>query len=296
MTNKLALVVAVVLGFLSFLLIHLYVTGKEREAAQDIAEESIVVAAKDLDRDTLLDPKHVQIHRWPARLVLREMILERQLEKYLGNKYIFVGVKSGEPILHSYFLTQADTTTLEKLVDRGMRAVTIPVDAVAGVGGFLRVGNYVDVLVTLKIKLGGNQAEPFTFTLVRKKPILAVGANLQTSAVLENSYEFSGGQSDYQTVTVQATPYDAELIAYCLQNGSISLALRNQNDRQEDDPPLPEGVTEDPAHLPPVYVNAILSRAPQVFGNFLEKALRQGGIPTIVPARDKALSSAGTHH
>lgn len=104
------------------------------------------------------------------------------------------------------------------------RAVTIGTDALTGVGGFVRPGDTVDVLWT--VKLPENQGgETVTMTLFQEVSVLAVGNDMVGQPA--RAQQASG--SNY-AVTLALGPQEASLLLYAREQGRIQLALRSNSD------------------------------------------------------------------
>ena len=121
--------------------------------------------------------------------------------------------------------------TLSTLTPKGKRAVTIAVDTISGVGGFVRPGDRVDVLWTVNLGPGKVAEGGATITLFQDVPVLAVGSELgqpegakrgergerQSPAML--------GGSQF-TVTLAMSPQDTSFLLFAREQGKIQLTLR----------------------------------------------------------------------
>jgi pilus assembly protein CpaB len=100
-----------------------------------------------------------------------------------------------------------------------MRAVTVPVDAVSGVAGFVTPGDVVDVLLTRQIPgEGASGDDKMTSVILESVPVLAIDLRAGEA----NSEAALG-----KTATLQANPRDAQKLVLATQVGRLSLALRN---------------------------------------------------------------------
>ena len=134
-------------------------------------------------------------------------------------------VVSGEILLADRFADHLGGSTLAALIDPKNRAITLRVNDVVGVAGFLLPGNHVDVLAT---RMVDKRAK--TETILRNLKVLAVDQQANTG---DNEPVI------VRAVTLEVTPTQSENLVRAREEGSIQLVLRN---------PL----TEDP--LPPVVV------------------------------------------
>jgi pilus assembly protein CpaB len=104
-----------------------------------------------------------------------------------------------------------------------MRAISVRVNEVIGVAGFVVPGSIVDLLVTVRGGVSGNN-EPMTRTVVSKVVVLTAGTRYDQ----EKSKD--GEPIPTSVVTLAVLPDDAERIALAENEGKITLALRNPLD------------------------------------------------------------------
>ena len=126
-----------------------------------------------------------------------------------------------EPILEYKISGPGGRGSLSSIISDGMRAASIRVDAVAGVGGFVLPGDYVDVLVTREISTGsggrGGDRKFVTDTLIQNLKVLGTDQNSDTE---------STGARLVKTVTVEASPEQAQKLTLGMSVGTLSLTLR----------------------------------------------------------------------
>lgn len=120
---------------------------------------------------------------------------------------------AGEVLVARRFSGYAGGSALAAVLQPGMRAVTIRVDDVIGVGGFVLPENRVDVISAFEAS-GTPRAE----TIIRDVRVLAVDQRSDATA---------DGPVVGRAVTLEVTPADAEKIAAARQRGSLQLTLRN---------------------------------------------------------------------
>jgi len=123
-------------------------------------------------------------------------------------------IVAGEILMQGRFVDFDDGSTLAAMVGKGMRAVTVRVDDVIGVAGFLLPGNRVDVVAARRE--GGRRAT--SETILRNVKVLAVD---QTAATEKNEPVI------VRAVTLEVLPDNAEVLVKSMEEGSIQLTLRN---------------------------------------------------------------------
>lgn len=243
MKNKMALVVAVLLGLVSLAGVNKYVKDKENELRGDVNEVDVLVAKDDLDKGTELTDDTVKTGKVPQRYLLREMVKDTTGDRkaYIG-KILLEPVKKDQYLLTSYFNLGDIRDSLERRISPGNRAVTVRVDDTSGFAGLLHPGAYVDVLgtfdVEVKLLLGTQVAEQETvtktLTVLRQKPVLAVGKQLGTTGIAEEASSPTSGESESTTVTLEVSPQEAQELIYAQNKGKISLVLRQTGDKADN--------------------------------------------------------------
>jgi pilus assembly protein CpaB len=147
-------------------------------------------------------------------------------------------IVAGEILMQERFIDYGDGSTLAAMVAKNMRAVTVRVDDVIGVAGFLLPGNRVDVLASRREQNRRATAE----TILRDIKVLAVD---QTAATEKNEPVI------VRAVTLEVKPEDAETLFRAREEGSIQLTLRNPLDEEiEEEPIVAEEKPEEPAPAP----------------------------------------------
>jgi len=162
----------------------------------------------------------------------------------------FATIHANEPIFKSK-LVPFDETSLDRRIPEGKRAITIGIrddQDVIGVGGLLRPGHFVDVLVThylstKEIERGAamtdllaGQAQNLKAevrTVFQNIQILAVGQDLRIQTADINR-RTTGTQQDLtnKNITVALTPAEVQTLVLAQQTGRITLALRRFNDTE----------------------------------------------------------------
>src|SRR5690348_13148307 len=130
-------------------------------------------------------------------------------------------VLAGEILLAPRLADSGAGSALAAVVATNMRAVTVRVDDVVGVAGFLLPGNHVDVIETERDNQGNK---------VKAQTILS---NVKVLAVDQTAASDSSQPLVVRAVTLEVTPADAEILLKGKTAGSIQLALRNPLDESD---------------------------------------------------------------
>lgn len=171
----------------------------------------VVIAAQEILPGTVLEDKH-----------LSTKLLEKAWasESYFSEEQMVVGqvvsttIFQNEIIMQQRLSVPGEGATLAAVIPEDKRAITIRVNDVIGVAGFLLPGNKVDVLST--VKYGKNSAN--TSTVLKEIKVLAVDQTARTS---DNKPVI------VRAVTLEVSPKDAEKLLTAKSKGDIQLALRN---------------------------------------------------------------------
>lgn len=187
----------------------------------------VVVAASEISFGQKIAAEHVKTVGWP-RDSLPEGVFNDPAEvigKVANQKLV-----AGEAILKSRAVGQAGGSSLAALIEPTKRAVTVRVNDVIGVAGFLLPGNRVDVIATREI----DRNRAATRTLLQNVKVLAVD---QTAAAEKDKPVV------VRAVTLEVDPKQAELLVQATTEGTVQMALRNPD---EAAPVLTAAVEEAP--------------------------------------------------
>ncbi|HEY1313359.1 MAG TPA: Flp pilus assembly protein CpaB [Steroidobacteraceae bacterium] len=203
-----------------------------RAAPAPVVNVHILASAMNLPVGTKIDSKQVKVMEV---LPGEEPAGAFHDLKEIEGKVTVANVSAGQLLLAPMFIKEGDSA-LAAVVGRDKRAVTVRVDDVVGVAGFLMPGNRVDVVATHKDdKTGAMTSE----TILSDIKVLAVD---QTTAVNSNEPVV------VHAVTLEVTPSDGETLLMGKAEGSIQLALRNPLDKGDarHKPPPPKIVAKAP--------------------------------------------------
>ncbi len=210
--------VAVLLGIAAVLIANAWFSGVEQQqerVAEKQALTKIAVARLDLPFGTPLTADNVRLVDWPAQSVPAGSYSTAD-KLIAGGNVTIRPIAAGEPILLSRISERA---VLSANLPVDMRAITVPVDAVSGVAGFVTPGDVVDVLLTRQIPgEGATASDKMTNVLLE---------NVQVLAVDERKSETDTETKVGNTATLQVDQMGAQKLALALEVGKLSLTLRN---------------------------------------------------------------------
>jgi pilus assembly protein CpaB len=214
------LAAALASGGLAALLAMRYLQQKATPLAAQPIRSNMVVAARALPVGTIISDQHVKTIEWTGGSLPLG---------YIGNPQDVVGrglisdLQENEPLLESKLAPKGAGGGLPIIISEGKRALTMRVNEVSGVAGFVTPNTRVDVLLTMENQnTGGEQA---TRIIMQDMRVLAAGQSIQPDK--------EGKPRSVPVVTFLVTPEQAETLALAVQQGSIQLALRNQLDTMQ---------------------------------------------------------------
>jgi pilus assembly protein CpaB len=229
-TNRLliGLGAALVIAFLFSTFV--YRQFKQATGVKPAAMQPLVVAASPLQLGARLDPSNLRVISWPANQPVAGMFT--RIEDCV-NRAVITNVTENEPILESKLAPKESGAGLPATIPEGMRAITVAVNDVIGVAGFVIPGTMVDVLATGQMP--GQSNNKITRTILENVRVLAAGQKIEQDR--------EGKPQTVSVITLLVTPDDATTLTMGATEGKIQLALRNTIDTKKADPaPVLEAV------------------------------------------------------
>ena len=161
---------------------------------------------------------------WPANAVPKGAFKGDDLEGLLGpdkkqSRIVLRTIEAGEPILMTKLSGFGASSRVATRVSEGMRAFTIPINAVSGVGGLIAPGDRVDILLTRTI------SRQLTTSVILQN-ILVIATDRLTNTETDRTRVAS-------TATVEVNPTDAQKLALAQQVGRLTLTLRGMAEPTE---------------------------------------------------------------
>ncbi len=224
-----ALVVAILIAVVASR--YVYREIQRASTVKPIPMGHIVVAARPLPLGTPLTAQDLSLISWPKGTVLSGSF--PRIQDCIGRSLINPVTKN-QPILEAGLAPKEAGNGLPAAIPIGMRAVSVRVDDVVGVSGFVMPGTMVDVMATGQPS-GGNDS--VTRTIIQDVRVLAAGQTVEQDT--------SGKPKTVNVVTLLLTPKQADQLTMASTDNRIHLALRNTIDTK---------ITK----APPVFKTALL--------------------------------------
>lgn len=219
MRNKLIFLLAIIFGLAAALGTYKYLENLKRTYRTSGHFARVAVAKQKIAARTIISGEMLEFKEMPVEYILPGTVVD---VKDAAGKMAISDIYPGEMILSSKLVARNDVAAgLSAKVEKGRRAISIPVNNITAMHGLINTGDRVDVLVTFDAP--GEQKAPATSTIIQNVPVLAVNGNLE-----------GGGASkqELQTVTIMVEPVEAQQIALAIQHGSIQLVLRSPDDAE----------------------------------------------------------------
>jgi pilus assembly protein CpaB len=226
---------------------------------KEVPTVDVYTAKQDIPIGAIIKADMLDIQPWPKHLKLDDMVEANPNESStLVRMVARTPFSKGEPIMLNRLANEKDPSFLAASLPKGMRVVTIAVDPVSGVGGFVFPGDRVDVLITHDIVLSRHEeVKPDgTKTDPKKDPVTEVLlSNLRVMAVNQKSSIHSGEPPMVpSTVSLEVSATDAQKLRLTENgNGRLSLALRSLHDKDENELARPTGLGDLSRLTPPAY-------------------------------------------
>jgi len=244
MKEKIIPVVSVLIGIIAFVTTSQYIsTQKEmlekqrQELLESARKTRVVVASHDIPSGTRIKASDIGSLPVPASYITDDIVMPEDAAAILGKKTT-QPIVAEKPI--SWYFIEGGRSAMDGLADTitpGMRAISLPISGAATVSGMVRPNDRVDVIGTFSMpykgvtgELSSELMETVTLTILQDVSVIATGQKMakQTSS----SDRSKSSSHSYNTVTVEVTPREAELLVFLQQTtrGSMTLSLRHPED------------------------------------------------------------------
>jgi len=216
---------AVVFGLLAVFIAQVWLNNQANmrakvEPAKPLASQTVVVAKQALRFGTELNASMLQEVPWPSDALPAGAFGKIQDIMSGGRRVVLAAIEANEPVLALKITGPGQRATLSALVKPGMKAVTIRVNDVEGVGGFVLPGDHVDIVLTRTVEKGSATTE----VVLQNKKVLAVD---QTADDRANKATVA------KSVTLEVDTIDAQKLWLASSVGSLSLLLRKAGETAE---------------------------------------------------------------
>jgi pilus assembly protein CpaB len=211
---------------------------------------TVLIAKEDIGEMQTIYENMVDIESRPVTYIDPDAI---KTPEEVAGTVAAIPIKKGQQIVRSKLLNPGPDTGIALQVAPTKRAVTIPIDEMRAVSKLIRPGDRVDIIAAVDVGKGVNQRREAQI-LMQDVVVLATGVSIVNNIPRVIELDSSGknltqitltGDSKYSTITVEASPKEAQDLIYILSTspGNIFFTLRNPNDRAVP-PRLPSSTAE----------------------------------------------------
>jgi pilus assembly protein CpaB len=225
MRNKrliLALTGAVLCGLVGVMLITRYLSSVQAYT-KDLG--NVVVAKTEIQLGEKITAEHLALSAIPNGSAPEGVF--RKMGDLVGRVAITpIGVR--ETITSRKLAPEGTGAGLSAVIPEGYRAMTVKVDDVVGVSGFVMPGSFVDVVAVIlpTAQQGADSQGPISKIVLQNIKVLASGPKLDSP---ENQRE----PTSVKAVTLQVTPEQAEKLVLATNEGKLQLVMRNYSDQED---------------------------------------------------------------
>ena len=222
--NLTVLVVALILGGIAAVLTRNWLVNHSRLNAAQAGAGTIVVAAAPLSFGTQITTDNVKEIPWSATALPEGAFATRQEMLNGGRRMALVSIAPNEPVLRGRITAPGQRAALSSMLDPGKRAVTVRVDDVRGVAGFIQPGDRVDV-VLIRTEAESKIKEGYSDVILQYAKVLAID-------------QITGERTEQPTiakaVTLEVSAEEAQKILLATNVGRLTLILRQPAEAKVD--------------------------------------------------------------
>lgn len=193
-------------------------------AAPEVVLPEVLVAADMLPAGLVIKHEHVRWQKWPQDGVVEGYIVKAEggsgIESLVGS-VVRSGIGPGEPLTDNRIVRPGDRGFLAAILQPGMRAVAVPINATSGIAGLIFPGDKVDVILTHTIN-----AERDNDDRIRRASETVLH-DIRVLATDQRTDRQDGEASLAKTVTLEVTQRQAEMLSVVTEIGKLSLSLRS---------------------------------------------------------------------
>ncbi|HEY1474130.1 MAG TPA: Flp pilus assembly protein CpaB [Pseudolabrys sp.] len=218
---------AVVFGLLAVFIAQVWLNNQASMQARNfdankkpVAMQTIVVAKQPLRFGTELTESVLEEVPWPEASMPSGAFTKISDVMHGGRRVVLTAIEPNEPVLSLKITGPGQRATLSALVKPGMKAVTVRVNDVEGVGGFVLPGDRVDVVLTRQIDKGSATTE-------------VVLQNTRVLAVDQSADERAAKATVAKSVTLEVSTVEAQKVWLASSVGNLSLLLRKAGETAE---------------------------------------------------------------
>lgn len=246
------MIVAVAAGFLAMRMVD----DSPKPATQAVAQQAassqvnavqVLVARNTVQLGTVITEDMIERQPWPQHLVVDGFVVSGRENDNIVGMVARADFQKNEPFSTYKLARPNDSSFLAAALPSGMRAITIPVDAVSGIAGYVFPGDRVDVIMTHNVPdlVAGERTDDrkpkYSEFLIQNVRVIAV--DLRSGGGVEKEQTRTAPRAP-ATLTLEVTAEDAQRIRLAEKAGMVSLALRSLKDHDKSDAVSPTTLSD----------------------------------------------------
>jgi len=216
----------VLAGALLFGLLAAFSVSRYLSSAQAYTKnlDSIAVAKVAIPLGTKIIPEQIMMVQFPKESIPDGSF--NSAEKLAGRVAV-VNIAPREPVTEARLAPVGAAAGLSAVIPEGFRAMTVKVDDVVGISGFIMPGTLVDVVVVIDPAEKAGMQDPISKIVLQNIKVLANGVNIDQPADQREA-------NAVKAVTLLVTPDQAEKLALASSEGKLQLVMRNAVDQGDE--------------------------------------------------------------
>jgi pilus assembly protein CpaB len=223
--NWIMLIIALVVGGFGVHAANAFIQEKLKSYKESHTSKEkmvkLVVAKTDLPKGIRISAGDLSIRKVPVNYAHKGAVTPDKYTIAINQKLTY-SLAAGRPLLWAHLENGTNRTFAGQLAE-GMRALSITVDTINSISGFLKPKDKIDLMLTYK----DHYKRKITRPVIQNLLVLATDSQTQ----VENSGN-EGGNHSYSTLTVEVTPEDAKRIILAQEAGKITAVLRSPDDKK----------------------------------------------------------------
>jgi pilus assembly protein CpaB len=225
MRNKrliIALLAAVTFGLIAAVSVKQYLLSAQAFNRVN----NVVVAKVGIPVGSRIIREQLTVAQFPADVTPEGAISD--IDASLLDRVVITAISPREPLTEAKLAPVGSLGGLSSVIPEGFRAMTVKVDDVVGVSGFIMPGTLVDIVVVIQPPKGTANEEMISKIVLQNIKVLASGQNIDKP---KNDREV---ERSVKAVTLQVTPEQAEKLALASSEGKLQLVMRNSVDQADE--------------------------------------------------------------
>src|SRR6185295_3960719 len=225
MRNKrliIALLAAITFGLIAAVSVKQYLLSAQTKSTFN----DVVVAKVDIPVGSRIIPEQLAVAQFPAEVTPEGAI--SRIDEQLVGRVVVQSISPRDPLTEAKLAPIGAAGGLSSMIPEGYRAMTVAVNDVVGVSGFIMPGTLVDIVVVITPPKGSGNEEMISKIVLQNIKVLANGQNIDKP---KNDREV---ERTIKAVTLQVTPEQAEKLALASSEGKLQLVMRNSVDQADE--------------------------------------------------------------